>query len=199
MNTELSFLNQVAVCQKNLSSVHEIWTDFVKNYSPSVLSLRKFIWSYTRLGDLKSAYTALQKMVALVIGAAGQKLPSLELDIPVPLRTESYHENFNFEENGPSTDELYCKKMVPCEGDIGQFSVNGMKCGEVESGRLTLPSNYRSNFVMKVLRWSFNDVICACALTRNCGLAEQLMQQVLFLSLRSFLFNYIANGYNSCN
>ncbi|XP_022976056.1 pentatricopeptide repeat-containing protein At1g76280 isoform X1 [Cucurbita maxima] len=179
-----SELLKVAVGQKNLSSVHEIWTDFVKNYSPSVLSLRKFIWSYTRLGDLKSAYTALQKMVTLVIGAAGQKLSSLELDIPVPLRTEFYHDNFNFEENGPSTDELYCKKVVPCEGDIWQFSVNGMKCGEVESGRLTLPSNYRSNFVMKVLRWSFNDVICACARTRNCGLAEQLMQQMHELGLQ---------------
>lgn len=188
MNTESKifdycflFFNQLAVCQKNLSSVHEIWTDFVKNYSPSVLSLRKFIWSYTRLGDLKSAYIALQKMVSLAIGAAGGKLPSLELDIPIPSRTEFYHNNFYFDENGHSADELFCKKMVPCDGDIGQFSVNGMKCGAVESGPLTLQKNCKNSFVIKVLRWSFNDVIHTCALTRNCGLAEQLMQQVLFL------------------
>lgn len=30
MNTNLSFFNQLAVCQENSSSVHEIWTDFVK-------------------------------------------------------------------------------------------------------------------------------------------------------------------------
>lgn len=157
--------------------------DFVKNYSPSVLSLRKFIWSYARLGDLKSAYSALQKMVALAVGAAGGKLPSLELDIPIPSSTEFYRNNFSFEENGHSSNELYCKKLVTCDDDLGQFSVNGMKCGD-ESGPLTLQNNYRSRFVMKVLIWSFNDVIHACAPTRNCGLAEQLMQQVLFLFLK---------------
>ncbi|XP_038897388.1 pentatricopeptide repeat-containing protein At1g76280 isoform X2 [Benincasa hispida] len=173
-----SKLLELAVCQKNLSSVHEIWTELVKNYSPSVLSLRKFIWSCTRLGDLKSAYTALQKMVALATGATGGKSPSLKLDIPIPSRTELYCNNFTFEENGPSTDELFCKKLVPCSGVVGKISVNGMKCGEVESGPLALPNNHRSSFVMKVLRWSFNDVIHACARTRNCGLAEQLMQQM---------------------
>lgn len=179
-----SVLLELAVCQKSLSSVHEIWTDFVKNYSPSVLSLRKFIWSYTRLGDVKSAYTALQKMVALAIGPAGGKLRSLELDIPIPSRTESHRNDFNFEENGSSTDELFCKKMVPSNGDVGRISGNDMKCGEVESGPLTLPNNYRSSFVKKVLSWSFNDAIHACALTRNCGLAEQLMQQMHELGLQ---------------
>lgn len=166
--------------------MHEIWTDFVKNYSPSVLSLRKFIWSYTRLGDLKSAHIALQKMVALAFGTAGGKLPSLELDIPIPSRSEFYQNNFIFEENEHSTGELYFKKMAPFDGNTGQCPVNDMKSGEVESGPVAFQNNYRSNFLMKVLRWSFNDVVHACALTRNCGLAEQLMQQVLFLFFEIF-------------
>ncbi|XP_022132697.1 pentatricopeptide repeat-containing protein At1g76280 isoform X2 [Momordica charantia] len=178
-----SELLKLAVFQQNLSSVHEIWTDFVKNYSPSVLSLRKFIWSYARLGDLKSACISLQKMVALAVGAAGGKLPSLELDIPIPSSTEFYRNNFSFEDNEHSSDELYRKKLVTCDDDIGQFSVNGMKCGD-ESGPLTFQNNCRSSFVMKVLRWSFNDVIHACAFTRDCGLAEQLMQQMLDLGLQ---------------
>ena len=180
MNTNLSFFNQLAVCQKNLSSVHEIWTDFVKNYSPSVSSLRKFIWSYARMGDVKSAYTALQKMVTLANGAAGRKLQSL--DIPIPSRTELYRYNFNFEEKEPSIDEFFYKKMVPWNGDVRRISVSGIKCGEVETGPLTVPNNHKSSFVRKVLIWSSNDVMRACSLAGNCGLAEQLMQQVLFLS-----------------
>ncbi|KAE8646171.1 pentatricopeptide repeat-containing protein At1g76280 isoform X1 [Cucumis sativus] len=177
-----SELLKLAVCQKNLSSVHEIWRDFVKNYSPSVSSLRKFIWSYARMGDVKSAYTALQKMVTLNNGAAGRKLQSL--DIPIPSRTELYRYNFNFEEKEPSIDEFFYKKMVPWNGDVGGISVSGIKCGEVETGPLTVPNNHKSSFVRKVLRWSSNDVMRACSLAGNCGLAEQLMQQMHKLGLQ---------------
>uniref|UniRef100_A0A0A0K9F7 Uncharacterized protein n=1 Tax=Cucumis sativus TaxID=3659 RepID=A0A0A0K9F7_CUCSA len=70
--------------------------------------------------------------------------------------------------------------MVPWNGDVGGISVSGIKCGEVETGPLTVPNNHKSSFVRKVLRWSSNDVMRACSLAGNCGLAEQLMQQIIF-------------------
>lgn len=46
---------------------------------------------------------------------------------------------------------------------------------EIQSlGRKTLSAS-----VVKLLRWSFNDVMHACAQVQNCDLAEQLMLQVL--------------------
>ncbi|GAU45008.1 hypothetical protein TSUD_87990 [Trifolium subterraneum] len=84
-------LLKLAVLHKNLPAVHIIWQEYIKVYSMSVISLRKFIWSFTRLGDLQCAYRTLQQMVSLAMReniSIGRtvygKLYSTRLDIPVP-------------------------------------------------------------------------------------------------------------------
>lgn len=46
-----------------------MWKECISKYSPNIicLTLRRFICSLARLGDLKSAYEALQKMMVLAI------------------------------------------------------------------------------------------------------------------------------------
>ncbi|XP_048129829.1 O-fucosyltransferase 16-like isoform X6 [Rhodamnia argentea] len=58
-------LLEIAVWKQSLSAVRHIWMDYSKHYNLDLPSLRKFIWSFTRLRDLKSAYESLQLMVAL--------------------------------------------------------------------------------------------------------------------------------------
>ncbi|CAI8585801.1 unnamed protein product [Vicia faba] len=84
-------LIKLAVLQKNLPAVHIIWREYIKLYSMSIIALRKFIWSFTRLGDLKSANRTLQQLVALatrenisIARTVYGKLYSTRLDIPVP-------------------------------------------------------------------------------------------------------------------
>lgn len=56
---------QLAVAQKNLFLVYEIWNEFKKYYEPCVVSLHKFIWSFSKLKDLESAFNVLQLMISL--------------------------------------------------------------------------------------------------------------------------------------
>ena len=74
---------------------HLIWKEYMTYYSLSIFSLRKFIWSFTRLGDLESAYVALQHMVVLVFNgnifinrSADGKLYSSRLDISLPRNSD---------------------------------------------------------------------------------------------------------------
>lgn len=62
-------LLKLAVWQKDLFTVQEMWKECISKYSPNIicLTLRRFICSLARLGDLKSAYEALQKMMVLAI------------------------------------------------------------------------------------------------------------------------------------
>lgn len=129
----------------------------------SIIPLRKFIWSFTRLGDLKSAYETLQYMLALVMRGNCSvnktfegKLYSSRLDIPIPSNCESSFKKLDLEENKQSAPSIYCE-------NLDGHAVTADQC--------TTP-------VMKVLRWSFSDVIHACAKLRNGGLAEQLVLQV---------------------
>ncbi|KAI5341762.1 hypothetical protein L3X38_009637 [Prunus dulcis] len=43
-----SELLKLAVWKQNLPAAHEIWKDYIKHYSLSIIPLQKFIWSFTR-------------------------------------------------------------------------------------------------------------------------------------------------------
>ncbi|XP_021902495.1 pentatricopeptide repeat-containing protein At1g76280 isoform X2 [Carica papaya] len=172
-----SELLKLAVWQQNLSAVHEIWKDYVKHYSMSIMSLRKFIWSFTRLGDLKSAYETLQHMVALAVRGrlfirtnVEGKLCSSRLDIPIP-----------------SNGEVTLKEdsvVLKIDSHVEQCTVSSTQNGEIENARMCLLNKYKGMPMMKVLRWSFSDVIHACAQAQNGGLAEELMQQMQNIGLQ---------------
>ncbi|OIT22794.1 PREDICTED: pentatricopeptide repeat-containing protein At1g76280 isoform X2 [Nicotiana attenuata] len=164
-------LLKLAVLQQNLSAVHEIWKECSKYYSLSVISLRKFIWSFTELRDLQSAYTTLQHMVSLVVRensyisrTAEGRFCDLRLDIPAP-----------------STGNLsFIDASLNTEGSTS-FDLERQSIGSIEISTVKKPL---SASVTKLLRWSFNDVMHACAKVQNCDLAEQLMLQMQTLGLQ---------------
>ncbi|KAJ0255927.1 Pentatricopeptide repeat-containing protein [Hirschfeldia incana] len=155
-------LLKLAVLQRNLPSVNEILKHYVDHYSLSILSLRKFIWSFTRLGDLKSAYELLQHMVALAsrgelfVKFKSGKLHSTRLDIPIP-------------SNGQTGSE--------------KVEIRGVNDHTVSSSKVALPKGQSNIPATRILRWSFNDVIHACGQSKNSELAEQLMLQMQNLGL----------------
>ena len=86
---------QVAVLQRNLSAVQDLWKDCTRYYSPSIITLRKFVKAFSTLGDLQSAYHILQLMVILagehtdhLRVSPKRRLRSTRLDIPVPALNE---------------------------------------------------------------------------------------------------------------
>lgn len=134
----------------------------------SIIPLRKFIWSFTRLRDLESAHKTLQQMVSLVgrgnfsIGKTVYgKLYSTRMDIPVP-------SNKGLGLTLSDLKEL--KKLDSCTS-AELYALNGEE---------------RSLHV-KVLRWSFNDIIHGCANQKNYILAKKLMLQV-YISLSMYMF-----------
>jgi pentatricopeptide repeat protein len=157
-------LLKLAVFQRNLSTVNDIWKHYVNHYNLDILSLRRFIWSFTRLGDLKSAYELLQHMVYLAlrgeffVKSNRGKLHSTRLYIPVPSKDETGSEKFAF----GVTD-----RIVDCNS----------------SSKVALPKGHNKILAIRVLRWSFNDVIHACGQSKNSELAEQLMLQMQNLGL----------------
>ncbi|XP_059634066.1 pentatricopeptide repeat-containing protein At1g76280 [Cornus florida] len=179
-------LLKLAVLQQNLSAVHGIWKEYIKNYSPSIISLRKFVWSFTSLRDLESAYEILQHMVALafrggfVIAKTSEgKLYTSRLDIPIPSNNHwslkrCSKENENFE----ISIQTNCKEIDTHTSTSGQCAVLCMGRKEVENFGPSMLKKHISVPVMKILRWAFNDVIRGCAQTLNCRLAEQLILQM---------------------
>ncbi|CAH2067553.1 unnamed protein product [Thlaspi arvense] len=173
-------LLKLAVFQRNLSSVNEILKHYVDHYSLNILSLRKFIWSFTRLGDLKSAYELLQHMVALAsrgelfVKLNRGKLHSTRLDIPIPSSGQTGSEKAAFGVND-HTGSL----MVDAHGN------NTVECmsNEIECSKVALPKCHNKIPATRVLRWSFNDVIHACGQSKNSELAEELMLQMQNLGL----------------
>lgn len=151
----------------------------------SIIPLRKFIWSFTRLGDLKSAYETLQYMLALVMRGNCSvnktfegKLYSSRLDIPIPSNCESSFKKLDLEENKQSAPSIYCENLDGHAVTADQCTTFGLDFGESENVPLDVLGIHITTPVMKVLRWSFGDVIHACAKLRNGGLAEQLVLQV---------------------
>ncbi|OMP03083.1 hypothetical protein CCACVL1_02610 [Corchorus capsularis] len=187
-SSKFSFVIHVftlAVSQQNISAVHEIWKDYIKNYSLNIFSLQRFIRSFSRLKDLKSAYETLQHMVGLAISGKFFVSNTAEvrpyfprLDIPIPSRVESGSLKVEMGEN----EHSLALKFDTDASDIG-------KCEFVSTTTGTL-NGYISTPVMKVLRFSFSDVIEACAKAQDHELAEQLMVQMQTLGLQPSNYTY---------
>ncbi|KAK9137910.1 hypothetical protein Sjap_008504 [Stephania japonica] len=212
-------LLKLAVWQQSLSAVHEIWKEFVKHYSPSIISLRKFIWAFTRLGDLVSACESLQRMVNMALHgsfsvkkSAGGKFRLSNLDIPIPSKNDwaklgelplsdatvvasNCKNQWFFVQNGSNSSYVEANKgrrsfsihVDDHESDLyfqNRELVNPVfhwQRGNAE----TLPT-------MKILRWSFSDIIHTCAQSKNSKLAEQLFLQMQALGLEPSSHTYDA-------
>ncbi|GAB2243561.1 hypothetical protein Droror1_Dr00023689 [Drosera rotundifolia] len=182
-------LLKLAVWQQNLLAVHNIWKEYIQYYNLNMISLRKFIWSFTRLKDLESAYKALQHMVALIMEKGSSlkinmegKISCCHLDIPVPL--EDIHMKKDdliiHEQPVALVFDPVVDSQESCAQKLAAFDDEGKISGMVTYSMLT---HQRSMPVKKVLRWSFNDVIHGCAQARNFLLAEKLFLQMQSLGL----------------
>ncbi|KAL4310638.1 hypothetical protein GQ457_01G008730 [Hibiscus cannabinus] len=175
-----SELLKLAVWKRDLSAAHEIWKDYIKHYSLNIISLRRFIWSFTKLEDLKSAYEALQHMVSLAINGKHfvrrtlkGRLRSSRLDIPIPSRVELLEP--------PNVQSGENEQSLALKFDIDAFSTDKPKSISAAVNTLNTHKNLPA---MKVLRWSFSDVLHACARARDWELAEQLIMLMQNLGLR---------------
>lgn len=182
-------LLKLAVWQQNLLAVHNIWKEYIQYYDLNMISLRKFIWSFTRLKDLESAYKALQHMVALIMEKGSSlkinmegKISCCHLDIPVPLEDIHMKKDDLIIHEQPVA--LVFDPVVDSQEsgaqELAAFDDEGKISGMVTYSMLT---HQRSMPVKKVLRWSFNDVIHGCAQARNVLLAEKLFLQMQSLGL----------------
>ncbi|KAM0941752.1 putative tetratricopeptide-like helical domain superfamily, pentacotripeptide-repeat region of PRORP [Dioscorea sansibarensis] len=263
-------LLKLAVLQKNLSAVHEIWQDCIRYYSPSIIILRKFIWSFTRLHDLQSAHHVLQCMVALanqgissIKTSTTGRYQSSRLDIPIPLMDDIPIERLQLKGSGHSLSSSIGGCLEETRGGFQQQNMNtpymenpslqnisqnlnlgliagfpfdsskvraniftgtvGRRltneedmcgsnshilptvvgttvidddCTTDTSKRCTLPWEMKktkeapSTPVMRILRWSFNDLMQLCAQLDCFELAEQLFLQMQALGLEPSLHTY---------
>ncbi|KZV33190.1 pentatricopeptide repeat-containing protein [Dorcoceras hygrometricum] len=164
-----ALLLKLAVLQDDLSTVKKILKECVNFYSPSILTLRRVIWTFTRLRDLESAYAALQQMVAIafrdhisITKTAEGKLYDSRLDIPVPC----------------------CDKLILTRFSHDNKIVLPFDAEEFRDGGTIVSQKPISGPVTKLLRWSFNDIIATCASMQNLVLAEKLMSQMKNLGLK---------------
>ncbi|KAK1316536.1 Pentatricopeptide repeat-containing protein [Acorus calamus] len=251
-------LLKVAVQQQNVSAVHEIWKDCAKHYSPNIVTLRKFIWSFSILGDLESAFIALKHMVALALrGSVSVRLSAegryhSNLDIPIPFATKKHKEISRPMDikSSPRTEEVVVGNctdilsMLRChikhnKVKIKWHSMERAFSGTLDSGCATdaderysclqpfaTPSDasgidnariaikmeehadlnlenikfrygkssslklLQSSPIMKILRWSFGDLIHACAASRNFELAERLFTEMHELGLQASAYTF---------
>ncbi|KAH6778303.1 hypothetical protein C2S51_009615 [Perilla frutescens var. frutescens] len=186
-------LLKLAVLQQNLSAAQEIWKECVNYYSLSIITLRKFIWAFTSLRDLESAYMALQQMVAVAshhkfstTATREERLPILRLDVPIPFSDGSARERYirNSYTSVPFSSE-HNKENVSNKGV--RF---GMEAREVANAVVSMSEQTLSRPVMKLLTGSFDDIISACARSRNFMFAEQLMLQMQILGLEPSSHTY---------
>lgn len=154
-------------------------------YSMSIISLQKFIGSFTRLGDLESAYAALQQMVDFVFKGsifisrnAKGRLRSSTLDIPIPKNGDMDLTRFMEEKHSlPSVSSN--KKIDSHASNIEDSTIFYKEIKEYKDCGMNMLKKYKGMPVIRVLGWSFNDVIHACANTNKYWLAEQLVLQVV--------------------
>lgn len=120
---------------------------------------------------------ALQKMVDVafqhkfsITKTAEGKLFSSGVDIPIPFRDAVA---FNIYEKNSYP-------LTPSRSEYQNESVSNKEVHFVEEAKdgLSLSEQAFPGPVMKLLRWSFGDIIHACADSKNLLLAEQLMLQV---------------------
>ncbi|KAL8240053.1 hypothetical protein R6Q59_013408 [Mikania micrantha] len=172
-------LLKLAVLQKNLSAVHSIWNEYVRYYSFNLISLRKFIWSFTRLGDLTASCEALRHLVALVSNekstikiSSKEKMMMPKLDVPIPFYGYVERDKCkNDKEMGKQKNKISCQEVGSF--DLNEPKILGMVLGDLKSILST-----------KILRLSFTDVIRACVPPKNHELAEQLFVQMQNLGIK---------------
>ncbi|KEH26675.1 PPR containing plant-like protein [Medicago truncatula] len=164
----------------------------------SIVPLRKFVWSFTRLGDLKSAYRTLQQMVSLVMRGnisiaktVYGKLYSTRLDIPVPsngrlgstildIRKSKQHDSCIL-------SPMYLPNIVSASKEQQIICMDDKKA---KSGEINGLNGKKHSLPMKVLRWSFNDIIHGCANEKNYMLAWKLILQMQSLGLQPSSHTY---------
>ncbi|KAG6683349.1 hypothetical protein I3842_12G007500 [Carya illinoinensis] len=117
------------------------------------------------------------------------KLYSSRLDIPIPSNEALGSMKFHLEGNEQSIPSVDSKKFNCFPSNIEQCNLS-MENSEAESSGISWVSKSETMPVTKILRWSFNDVIHACAHARNCGLAEQLILQMKNLGLQPSSHTY---------
>lgn len=212
-------LLKLAVFQRNLSAVNDLWKDCNKYYSPSIIIQRKFLWAFSTLGDLQSAYQILQRMVVLagespdhLRVSCKRRYQSTRLDIPVPALNEVEDLKLVLDSDLPSSFEgkvatrgdpidaqpellqveTQSSKHEQLEGYVAFLSAgdNHVDNSEIDSGRMTKTLRFAPLAVRKILRWSFNDIIHACMRLDNCELSEQLFLEMCKIGLRPSRFTY---------
>lgn len=218
-------LLKVAVFQRNLSAVHDLWKDCIRYYSPGIITQRKFVKAFSTLGDLQSAYRILQRMVVLageqtdhLRVSSKSRCQSTRLDIPVPALREvedlklvsDYDLPSSFQRNMGTGEclidgqqelfqvETQSSKHEQLKGYVS-FISDGDNVGdnsEVDSGRMPKTLSSAPTAVKKVLRLSFNDIIHACVQFDNCQLSEQLFVEMHKIGLRPSGFTY--DGFIKC-
>ncbi|KAF7817683.1 pentatricopeptide repeat-containing protein [Senna tora] len=193
-------LLKLAVLQNNLSVVHQIWEEYIKQYSMSIIALRKFIWSFTRLGDLTSAFNALQQMVSFansghifIDSKVDGKLYSTRLDIPVPSNRRPSSTILDMKENQQVNSSTCPPSVYLLDATSASLEQQIIFMGyeEAKSAEMSrLNGQKHTTPFFKVLRSSFSDVIHACAQGQNYGIAEQLFLQMQNLGLQPSSHTY---------
>lgn len=118
---------------------------------------------------------ALAMMGKLYINRTSEgRLRSSRLDIPIPLNGRLSSLKVEFGEN----DHAVALRTDTSVRNNEQCVISNVGISEAESVKIGMMNKFKALPVMKVLRWSFSDVIHACGRTQNSGLAEQLMLQV---------------------
>ncbi|KAL5974427.1 hypothetical protein ACLOJK_031092 [Asimina triloba] len=195
-------LLKLAVSKQNLSVVHEIWKECTNYYNPSIVSLRKFVWSFARLQDLESAHSILQHMVGLVLQggtsirtSADGRFISSRVDIPIPSKktsgmTESRCSELSFHADSLVKIGDWNSCRTNPRVDLCPTAYPTMVGMEQKSGGFGMLKDITSIPVMKVLRWSFSDVIHACVQSKDSELAEQLFLQMHKIGLEPSPYTY---------
>ncbi|XP_078443233.1 tetratricopeptide repeat (TPR)-like superfamily protein isoform X2 [Wolffia australiana] len=181
-------LLKVAVYQGNLSGVYEIWKNIRNYYNPSLISLRKFILSFTKLGDLQAAHSLLQHMISKSLHevdhlkvSSSQKFRSSRLDIPIPLLFYFNHDKSDGSCEASKLD-YKCGNEVHGHSVINESSILG-EGKTVKSIAFDTYKKFLSPEMKRVLRWSFNDLIHAFSQCREYDKTEQLFLQMHELGL----------------
>ncbi|XP_047324858.1 pentatricopeptide repeat-containing protein At1g76280 isoform X2 [Impatiens glandulifera] len=184
-----TLLLKLAVLQQNLSAVHSIWDEYVRYYSPSIISLRKFVWSFTKLKDLRSAYNSLQAMVNLALMEG--RLATSRLDIPIPSNCDSSMEEYNHKDSKHEVSVFSnpVKIGVPMD-DNADTVISCQENIQMKGANLGSSRKHKLSYTMKLLRWSFNDLLHSCAQTSNSVLAEQLLFQMQNIGLEPSSSSY---------
>lgn len=168
----------------NLPAVHQMWEEYIKHYNMSIIVLRKFIWSFRKLGDSTSAFNVLQQMVSLANeGVILIDRKSTRIDIPVLSNRKLGSTVLDMEDN-QQVNSFICPPSVYLldANSVGidqQIKFMGYK--EAKSADMTRVNRPNHLLILKILTWSFSNVIAACAKDQNYGLAEQLILQVCML------------------